>query len=675
MSLISLVGAGKDYGIRTLFSDLELHVGPRERLGLIGPNGAGKSTLLRVLAGREPLDRGERRCSSKLNVVLLDQEPDLDPARTVLEEVFAAGGERLALLREHEELSLALAADPASDTLLARLSSCNHRMDSCNAWDLERDCREVLERLGIGGGSELLGRRVGELSGGNRRRVALAAALVAQPEVLLLDEPTNHLDAEGVEWLQGWLDRFAGALVLVTHDRYLLDRVTRRIVAVERGEARPYEGNYATYLERRAEEEASEQASAAKFRGSLRRELAWLRQGPKARSTKQKARLQRIEAMREAPSRQAKGQVSLTSTARRIGKQAITAAGLCVGVPANPPGGDGSKPKTGRPEGPAEPPEAAPHPGPDNPGPRLLLRDFSYDFSPEDRVGIIGPNGVGKSSLLEVIAGRRMPSAGTLELGSTVKLAYFDQHSEVLLADRAQRKVIDVVQEAASRVEVDGVELSASQLLERFLFPPAQQHQPVAKLSGGERRRLHLCRLLIEAPNVLLLDEPTNDLDVNTLGVLEDFLEDFRGCVVVVSHDRWFLDRTVDRLFCFRDGQLERFEGNYSSYLERQQAAAGRPVGGAAQTGSAAAPSSNNRPTAKPTPPRRRSFKENRELESIERDLPLWEERRGSLETSLANPSGGDYGQLETLTQELAELVERIHSAEERWLELSERPN
>ncbi len=675
MSLISLVGAGKDYGIRTLFSDLELHVGPRERLGLIGPNGAGKSTLLRVLAGREPLDRGERRCSSKLNVVLLDQEPDLDPARTVLEEVFAAGGERLALLREHEELSLALAADPASDTLLARLSSCNHRMDSCNAWDLERDCREVLERLGIGGGSELLGRRVGELSGGNRRRVALAAALVAQPEVLLLDEPTNHLDAEGVEWLQGWLDRFAGALVLVTHDRYLLDRVTRRIVAVERGEARPYEGNYATYLERRAEEEASEQASAAKFRGSLRRELAWLRQGPKARSTKQKARLQRIEAMREAPTRQAKGQVSLTSTARRIGKQAITAAGLCVGVPASPPGGDASGPRTGRPEGPAEPPEEAPHPGPDNPGPRLLLRDFSYDFSPEDRVGIIGPNGVGKSSLLEVIAGRRMPSAGTLELGSTVKLAYFDQHSEVLLADRAQRKVIDVVQEAASRVEVDGVELSASQLLERFLFPPAQQHQPVAKLSGGERRRLHLCRLLIEAPNVLLLDEPTNDLDVNTLGVLEDFLEDFRGCVVVVSHDRWFLDRTVDRLFCFRDGQLERFEGNYSSYLERQQAAAGRPAGGAAQTGSAPAPSSNNRPTAKPTPPRRRSFKENRELESIERDLPLWEERRGSLETSLANPSGGDYGQMETLTHELAELVERIHSAEERWLELSERPN
>jgi len=669
VSLISLVGAGKDYGIRTLFSDLELHVGPRERLGLIGPNGAGKSTLLRVLAGREPLDRGERRCSSKLNVVLLDQEPDLDPTRTVLEEVFAAGGERLALLREHEELSLALAAEPNSDTLLARLGSCNARMDSCNAWDLERDCREVLERLGIGGGSELLGRRVGELSGGNRRRVALAAALVAQPEVLLLDEPTNHLDAEGVEWLQGWLDRFPGALVLVTHDRYLLDRVARRIVAVERGEARPYEGNYATYLERRAEEEASEQASVAKFRGSLRRELAWLRQGPKARSTKQKARLQRIEAMREAPTRQVKGQVSLASTARRIGKQAITAEGLTVAVPISTAA-----------QSPAE--------GASSPGPRLLLRDFSYDFSPEDRVGIIGPNGVGKSSLLEVIAGRREPSAGKLELGSTVKLAYFDQHSEVLLADRAQRKVIEVVQEAASRVEVDGVELSASQLLERFLFPPAQQHQPVAKLSGGERRRLHLCRLLIEAPNVLLLDEPTNDLDVQTLGVLEEFLEDFRGCVVVVSHDRWFLDRTVDRLFCFRDGQLERFEGNYSSYLERQQAAAGRPAGGQRAGSAASGPAAgvvatepegralagNGRPSGQPAPPRRRSFKENRELETIERDLPLWEERRRSLETSLASPAGGDYSQLESLTHELAELVERIHGAEERWLELSERP-
>jgi len=678
VSLISLVGAGKDFGLRTLFADLDLHVGERDRLGLIGPNGAGKSTLLKVLAGREPLDRGERRCSSRLNVVLLDQEPDLDPAQTVLEQVFAGSGERMALLREHGLLSHALAENADDQRLLARFSDLLHRMDACQAWDLERECHEVLERLGIGD----VHRPVAELSGGNRRRVALAAALVAQPEVLLLDEPTNHLDADGVEWLQGWLDRYPGALVLVTHDRYLLDRVTRRIVAVERGEARRYEGNYATYLAHRAEEDESEVATAAKFRGDLRRELAWLRQGPKARSTKQKARLQRIEAMREQPARQARGAVSMAATARRIGKKAISVEDLAVHA-----------------------------------GERPLLEAFSYDFSPEDRVGIIGPNGVGKSSLLEVIAGLRLPSGGRLELGSTVKLAYFDQHSSVLLGDSGRRgpgplserqladrklaerrlldrKVIDVVQEAASRVEVDGQELSASQLLERFLFPPAQQHQPVAKLSGGERRRLHLCRLLIEAPNVLLLDEPTNDLDIHTLGVLEEFLEDFRGCVVVVSHDRWFLDRTVDRLFCFEQGRLQRFEGNYSAYLERRQALAAEasrrpalgtpaaprsttpdgagqpePVGQPADPAQAAVVQAS--PAQHPQALRRRSFKETRELERIDTELPLWESRRGELEARLGS-GGGDYTRIEELTQELAELLERIARAEERWLLLSE---
>ena len=642
MSLISLVGATKDFGLRSLFADLDLHVGERDRLGLIGPNGAGKSTLLRVLAGLEPLDRGERRCSDRLRVVLLDQEPQLDPELTVLEQVFAGDGEAMALLREHAGVSHLLAARPDDASLLARLSDLQHRMDGCQAWDLERRCRAVLARLGIGADQQEL--TIGELSGGNRRRVALAAALVAEPEVLLLDEPTNHLDAEGVEWLQSYLDRFPGALVLVTHDRYLLDRVTHRIVAVDRGEARPYEGNYGTYLALKAAEDEAEASSAARLRGTLRRELAWLRQGPKARSTKQKARLQRIEALMEAPVRQGRTSLTMAATARRIGKRAITAEGLGVAV-----------------------------------GERWLLRDFSYDFSPEDRVGIIGPNGVGKSSLLEVISGRRAADEGSLELGSTVKLAYFDQHSEVLLARDGKRKLIEVVQEAASRVEVDGVELTASQLLERFLFPAAQQHQPVAKLSGGERRRLHLCRLLIEAPNVLLLDEPTNDLDVHTLSVLEEFLDDFRGCVVVVSHDRWFLDRTVDRLFHFEAGRLERFEGNYSTWLERRGASQPAPAAAAAQAeaGAAAAPSQAMREAPRQAPraangPRRRSFKEGRELERIEAELPGLEQRRRELEQLLAAPSGGDYARLEDLTRELAVLVERIAAAEERWLVLSE---
>ena len=639
MSLISLVGAGRDFGLRPLFDGLDLHVGERERLGLIGPNGAGKSTLLKVLAGEEPLDRGERRLVPRLRVVRMEQEPATDPQATVLETVFAGGGERLELLREHEILSQRLASGGDDPALLARLGDLHRRMDDLDAWGLEQQCREVLERLGVGDGQM----RLGDLSGGNRRRVALAAALVANPEVLLLDEPTNHLDADGVEWLQHWLERFSGALVLVTHDRYLLDRVTRRIVAVERGEARAYEGGYGRYLEQRAAEDAAEESGAARLRGTLRRELAWLRQGPKARSTKQKARLQRIEALRQTPARQARGTVVMAATAQRLGRRVISADKLAVAV-----------------------------------GERRLLEGFSYDFDPEDRVGIIGPNGSGKSSLLEVLAGRRAPAEGTLEHGGTVKLAYFDQHSEVLLgggADRAgERKVIDVVKEAASRVAVDGQELSASQLLERFLFPPAQQHQPVAKLSGGERRRLHLCRLLIEAPNVLLLDEPTNDLDVHTLAVLEDFLDDFRGCVVVVSHDRWFLDRTVDRLFCFEGGRLERFEGNYSAYLERQaQREAARPAPrDAAATNGKAATAGPATPEAPAPAQRRRSYRESRELEGIERDLPSWEGRRAELEAALADPGGLDHGALETHSHELAALIERIATAEERWLALSE---
>ena len=645
MSLISLVGVRKDFGIRTLFADLSLHVEPGDRLGLIGPNGAGKSTLLRVLAGEEPVGAGERRIQPQARVVLVSQEPQLDPERTVLEQVFAASGEKMALLARYTAVSDALAHAPGGgahqQALLAELGQLNARMDQTQAWALEQQVREVLERLGVRDGQ----RRVGDLSGGYRKRLALAAALVAEPDVLLLDEPTNHLDADGVQWLQGFLGRFPGALVLVTHDRYVLDRVTNRIVAVDRGEARHYAGNYATYLARQAEEEAAAEAGAAKLRGVLRRELAWLRRGPKARSTKQKARIQRIEALQEIPKRQARGELSLASNQRRLGRRAIEAEDLCLWA--------------------SDSARAA--------GQEPLLRGFSYAFSPEDRVGIIGPNGSGKSSLLNRIAavaagGEAGSHSGLLELGSTVKLAYFDQHSDVLVQERdaagRPRKVIDVVQEAASSVVVDGSSLTASQLLERFLFPPAQQHQPVSRLSGGERRRLHLCRLLIEAPNVLLLDEPTNDLDVQTLAVLEDFLEDFRGCVLVVSHDRWFLDRTVDRLFAFDNGELKRFEGNYSAYLEQVQANRS-----AATTTTTPAAGQVQRPPQ--AGPRRRSSKEKRELAQIEADLPRWEAERSSLEQALAGAIT-DYTRLETLTQTLAELSGRLQAAEERWLELSE---
>jgi ATP-binding cassette subfamily F protein uup len=644
LSLISLVEVRKDFGIRTLFENLTLHVGERERLGLIGPNGAGKSTLLKLLAGLEPPGAGQRRVQPQARIVLVSQEPEMDPERTVLEQVFAGSGEKMELLGRYTALSDALAlahADGRDDTaLLAELSSLNARMDQSQAWGLEQQIREVLQRLGIGDTQ----RRVGDLSGGYRKRLALAAALVADPDVLLLDEPTNHLDADCIQWLQGYLQRFRGALVLITHDRYVLDQVTDRIVEVDRGEARSYSGNYATYLDRKAEQEESAAASDAKLKGVLRRELEWLRRGPKARSTKQKARIQRIEALQEIPKRQLKGQVSLASNQRRLGKRAIEAEGLQVWA--------------------SDAAQAA--------GAPALLREFSYDFSPEDRVGIIGPNGAGKSTLLDLIAGRRQPHGGRIELGSTVKLAYFDQHSHQLLdgtdAAGRERKLIDVVKESASAIELEGSSLSASQLLERFLFPPAQQHQPVSKLSGGERRRLHLCRLLMEAPNVLLLDEPTNDLDVQTLTVLEDFLEDFRGCVVVVSHDRYFLDRTVDRLFCFEAGRLERFEGNYSAYLERASGAKGATATPPETPAAAAtvAPAAAGKP-------RRRSFKESRELSTLEQQLPQWEARRLELEQGLA-AGGSDYAALELQSQELSALLQRIEQGEERWLELSELP-
>ena len=637
MSLISLVNVEKDFGIRTLFADLTLHIGTNDRLGLIGPNGAGKSTLLNVLAGQEPVGGGERRCSPRLRVELVGQESHVQPGLTVLEQVLAGCGEKRELLLRFSALTEAVAQSPDDTALLTELGHLSQRMDEAEAWGLEQQCQEVLQRLGISD----LQKPVEDLSGGYRKRVGLASALVACPDVLLLDEPTNHLDAAAVEWLQNWLDRYPGAVVLVTHDRYVLDRITRRIVEVADGEARSYDGNYSTYLQRKAEQDAADAASAAKFKSVLRRELAWLRQGPKARSTKQKARLQRIEAMRTAPPKKARAQLEMANVSRRIGKVAIEAEHL-----------------------------RATTDGTDNGA--VLLEDFTYSFSPEDRIGIIGPNGSGKSTLLDLIAGRRMPAGGELRLGETVHLGYLDQHTDALTSGRGlERKVIDFVEEAASRIDLNGEQLTASQLLERFLFPPAQQHSPISKLSGGERRRLTLCRLLIQAPNVLLLDEPTNDLDVQTLSVLEDLLEDFRGCVVVVSHDRYFLDRTVDRLFCFESGRLERFEGNYSEFLDhRKELEKAEELRRSAQSSqqSAASPSPRASTSNASNKPRRRSFKEAKELEQLDIQLPALEDRKSELEAAI----NGGSADLTSLSQELATVLETLSDAEERWLELSE---
>ena len=624
--MIRLEGVGKDVGVKTLLQAADLDLGPRERLGLIGANGCGKSTLLRMMAGLEPPSRGRVLRPPLLRVVLVDQNPAFDPDRTVVEQVFADSGEKLQLVRAYEAVGRRLEQQPSDPALLGELGALTARMDERNAWSLEQQCREVLQRLGIVDHD----RRVGDLSGGYRRRLALAAALVAEPDVLLLDEPTNHLDAEASEWLQGFLGRFAGALVLITHDRYVLDRVVEAIVSLEDGQLRRYPGSYAAYLDLRSAELAAEAQRERAHRGLMRRELEWLRRGPKARSTKQKARIQRIAEQQQQTFRHEAARVSLAGGGRRLGRTVIEADAIAV-----------------------------------DRGGRRLLHDFSYSFSREDRVGIIGPNGMGKSTLLDVLAGRLVPGSGELQIGDTVVIGRFDQHSEDLHDDR---RVIDVIREVAERITLaPGQTVTASQLLDRFLFPPAQQHSPVGRLSGGERRRLHLCRLLMADPNVLLLDEPTNDLDIPTLTVLEEFIEDFRGCVVVVSHDRWFLDRTVDRLFCFRPGGLiERFEGNYSEWLDHRRAAEAEAA--AVRTAAALPPA----PARRSASPVRRGLSnhEQRELAGLEQQLPAWEAERAQLQADLP---GADFRRLEALTQALAEISGRIDAGEQRWLDLSER--
>ncbi len=634
--LISLVNASTDFGIKNLFKNLDLHVNKKERLGLIGPNGSGKSTLLRVIAGIEPLMEGERRCLSSLRISLVGQETSYNSEKSILEEVLEGCGEKRKLLLNFSQLSRKIAQNPEDEDLLKKLGQASELMDAAGAWNLEQQCQDVLRRLGI----KDLDKPVKELSGGYRKRVGLAAALVSKPDVLLLDEPTNHLDASAVEWLQNWLDHYEGALVLITHDRYVLDRITNRMVEINNGEARKYSGNYREFLQQKVEQEQSEASTKKKFQGVLRKELAWLRQGPKARSTKQKARIQRIAEMQAKPKSHVKVNLEMNSLSRRIGKIAIEAEGVGLSLHNKENNLD-------------------------------LLCDFTYSFSPEDRVGIIGPNGSGKSTLLDLIAGKILPTSGKIKLGETVHIGYLDQHTNDLnQGSGLNRKVIDFVEEAALRIDHGGKQITASQLLEKFLFPPSQQHSPLLKLSGGEKRRLALCKMLIQAPNVLLLDEPTNDLDIQTLSVLEDFLDDFKGCVVVVSHDRYFLDRTIDRIFNFENGHLRRYEGNYSRFLahkileERNNEIEKRvKIVNNSQNKSEQEIKLDSKNHS-----RRLSFKEARELKELDLRLPMLEKKKIYLEKKITD-SDVDISEI---SHQLAELIESIQEHEDRWIELSE---
>ncbi|KKJ01355.1 ABC-F family ATP-binding cassette domain-containing protein [Prochlorothrix hollandica] len=644
MALFTLKSVQKDFGIKEILQDASFSLDEGDKVGLIGTNGSGKSTLLKLIAGLEPIDGGDRWVNSSAKIVYLPQQPDLDPDRTVLAQVFADCGPQMALVQEYEALSERLAhgtADGDPDNLMAQLSRVSQEIEAAGAWDVETQAKVILTKLGI----HDFEAKVGTLSGGYRKRIAIASALLSDPDALLMDEPTNHLDALSVEWLQSYLGRFRGALLLITHDRYFLDQVTHRILEIDRGQLFSYSGNYSYYLGKKAEAEESEVSSQRKYKGVLRRELEWLKRGPKARSTKQKARIDRIHDLQNQEFRESLGQVEISTPGRRIGKKVIEAEGVCKGY-----------------------------------GDRTLIRDFSYLFNPDDRVGIIGANGVGKSTLMDLITGRLEPDSGRIERGSTIHMGYFDQHSDDL-SDRGDQRVIDYLKGVAELVTTaDGSVITASQMLERFLFPPSQQYAPIAKLSGGEKRRLFLLQVLMAAPNVLILDEPTNDLDVQTLGVLEDYLEAFNGCVIVVSHDRYFLDRTINTLFAFEpDGTLRQFPGNYSVYLEFQKNAdtvdsspAPRPPAdpkatakGLSQTPAQASP--------KATPARKLSYKEQKEYEALETQIPHWEGEKAQLEQVIYNNPPKDFTELQRLTEQLSQLTATIEDGTLRWLELAER--
>ena len=528
MALLTFDRVRKDYGTKPLLDDVSFVIEPDEKVGVIGANGSGKTTLLRIAAGVEPADGGRVMRASGARIGFLPQAPEMAAGQTVLDAVFAGEGPMATLLRDYERTVHALEHGSDDEGLVQKMTDLAHRLDASGGWDLEAQARAVLDRLGITD----LDQTVETLSGGQRKRVALARVLVERPDLLILDEPTNHLDAETVGWLEGFIRSWTGALLLVTHDRYVLDRVTNRMLEVGGGEVTRYVGTYSDYLETKAEQEAQAEAAEATRANLAKRELAWLRRGAKARTSKSKHRIAKAHELLDAAPEAAGAELEIASATTRLGKKVVELENVTKGY-------DG----------------------------RVLVRGFTYAFTRDDRVGIIGPNGAGKTTLLEMIAGRLAPDSGEIHRGPTVSIGYFDQENRIL---DDEKRVIDTITDVAENVKTaDGSIISASAMLERFLFPPKQQYTPVGLLSGGERRRLVLLRVLMGAPNVLILDEPTNDLDIPTLVALEDYLDTFAGCLITVSHDRYFLDRTAEHLFRFEDdGRLREIPGSYSVWLE-----------------------------------------------------------------------------------------------------------
>ena len=593
MNILTLENISKVFTERRVFDETSFYMEEGEKVGVIGINGTGKSTLLKVIAGLVEVDDGKVIRANGYVVRYLPQIPEFEPEKTVIESVLYDN-------REQSEL-----------------------------WNKESDAKAMLTTLGITNFSQ----KMGELSGGQRKRIALVAALLAPADILLLDEPTNHLDQEMADWLEDYLKKYRKSLIMVTHDRYFLDSVCNRIVELDKGKIYSYNENYSGFLQRKAEREEIERASERKRQSILRTELAWVMRGARARTTKQKSRLQRYEELKNQKAPVVDGAVSMDSIETRLGKTTIELENLCKAY-----------------------------------GEKTLIQDFTYTFLKNDRIGFVGKNGAGKTTLLKMILGDVLPDSGSITIGQTVKIGYFAQEIEKEM-DMEQR-VIDYIKEVAEYVKTSDGQISATMLLEQFLFNSTMQYSPIGKLSGGERRRLYLCRVLMSAPNVLILDEPTNDLDITTLTILEDYLDRFLGIVITVSHDRYFLDRVVRRIFSFEEnGCLKQYEGGYTEYMLKKEI----DQAGESKEGSFKAEVEKEK--YDPAKMRQKKLKftymEEKEYQTIETEIAALEEKIEAIEADIVKFSR-DFVKLNELTKEKEHLSETLNEKMDRWMYLED---
>lgn len=613
----------KSYGELVMFDHISFSINEGERIALIARNGAGKSTLLHLIAGRDTADSGSITPRRDLHVAYLEQDPTFDPALTVLEACLGANRDDARVITAYERAI----ADPSGEGLQEAMAE----MDARGLWDREQRVKQILSRLRI----DDFGQRVGTLSGGQLKRVALAGVLLSECDLLILDEPTNHLDTEMTEWLEEYLTTSRSALLMVTHDRYFLDRVCSDILELEDRCLYHYRGNYSYYLTKRQERIDAAAAQRESDENRYRHELEWIRRQPQARATKAQARIDAFYDLKDRlQTTRTQRAVRLEVQAGRIGTKIFEAKDVCKSY-----------------------------------GEKRILDRFNYNFARYEKLCIVGDNGCGKSTFLRLLMGLEQPDSGSIEVGESVRFGYYSQQG---LEFDPSKRVIDIAHDIAREVDLgDGRRLSASQFLHHFLFLPEQQYNYVAKLSGGERKRLYLCTVLMRNPNFLVLDEPTNDLDIMTLNVLEEYLRAFRGCVIVVSHDRYFVDKVADHLLVFcGDGEIKDFAGNYSEYLvwKRDFEAARRAA--------AAAEEQRNRPTEesrRPKPATKRlSFREQQEFAALDAEIPALESEKAELEALL---SSGTLSLVElTRTAErIGTLIDEIDEKTMRWLELSER--